>query len=157
MRPSKTFSFVFFAEEVEMLAAPTTAGSSASRREKAGTFGAGGGGGGSSGGSSGGGKNELRRINHLFSKSMGDSGGTRILWFLVPNGYPEMQESWISGTAFCIKTPKWFQSFQMPLFERLFANFGFLKIEIASSSFIFHVYWIMYHTFQLFDNNLGSF
>ena len=71
MRPSKTFSFVFFAEEVEMLAAPTTAGSSASRREKAGTFGGGGGGSGGprgSGGSSGG-KNELRRISHLFGKS----------------------------------------------------------------------------------------
>ena len=63
MRPSKTFSFVFFAEEVEMLAAPTTAGSSASRREKAGTFGGGG-----SGGSSGG-KNEFRRVGHLFGKS----------------------------------------------------------------------------------------
>ena len=62
MRPSKTFSFVFFAEEVEMLAAPTTAGSSASRREKAGTFG----GGGSTGGGSSGGKNELRRVSHLF-------------------------------------------------------------------------------------------
>ena len=64
LRPSKTFSFVFFAEEVEMLAAPTTAGSSASRREKAGTFGSGGGSGG--GGSGSGGKNELLRVSHLF-------------------------------------------------------------------------------------------
>ena len=55
-----------------------------------------------------------------------DTGGPRISWFLVPNGYHEMRGSWIPRTVFSVKPQNGSKSFLKSTFWAFFSwNFDF--------------------------------
>ena len=72
------------------------------------------------------------------------TGGPQILWFLVPNGYPEMQGSGILGTVFSIKPPNGSKEFQK---SPLLGHFFHKVLVLKDWNSIIYFYWIVYHKF----------
>ena len=72
----------------------------------------------------------MREICCLFWTCVSNTGGPRILWFLVPNGYHEMQGSWIPRTILSVKSKNGSKNFPKSLFLLIFMKFQFLKVKI---------------------------
>ena len=72
-----------------------------------------------------------------------NTGGSRISWFLVPNGNHEMRGSWIPRTVFSVKPQNGSKSFLKSTFWAFFHEIliFFSPIVIAAfSCLIFHAY-----------------
>ena len=67
-----------------------------------------------------------------------NTGGSRISWFLVPNGNHEMRGSWIPRTVFSVKPHNGYKKIWKFTFLSLF-----FPIQIAFSSL--YAYWISWN------------